>query len=260
MKIKKTFRIILIAIVLFLTLNMIYVCYGKIQCNRMIDAIENKDINKLESILCFANPNCTTISVIKSTLTQEFRYTPLAKACDKGDFEMVKLLVENGADVNYVPINTFATPLGFAVQSDSVDNLKIVGFLIENGADVNYSGKNQMHPVSMALPSGEDPHPNGMEILNVLLKAGSDSEKEVALKSACYDKNEEIIRYLVEDRGYDASDPECIGLYCYGFGECSYETFEYFLKRGANPYEKFYINKYIGEKSAIECLQEKSPE
>ena len=261
METKKIFKIILIliAVVLFLALNMISVFYGKIQCNRMIDAIENNDITKLESILNFSNPNCTTITIVKSMLTQELRHTPLGTACDEGNFEMVKLLVEDGADVNYVPRNTLASPLGFAVRSNSIDNLKIVEYLIENGADVNCSGNNQSSPVSRALPVSGTPRPNAMEILKFLLEAGADSEKE-ALGSACYAKDEEAIRYLVEEWGYDASDPECIVLYCYGGGEYSYETFEYFLERGANPYEKYRINKFIGEKSAIECLREESPE
>ena len=259
MKIKRKFKTISIAIALFLVSNMLFVRYGKIQCNRMIDAIENNDITKLESILKFANPNCSTITIVKSMLTQEFRYTPLGKACKEGNFEMVKLLVENGADVNYIPWNANASPLRLAVQSKSSDNLKIVKFLVENGAVINRSQKNQMNPVSMALPVSGTPRPNAMEILKFLLEAGADSEKE-ALGSACYAKDEEAIRYLVEEWGYDASDPECIVLYCYGGGEYSYETFEYFLERGANPYEKYRINKFIGEKSAIECLREESPE
>lgn len=257
---KKIFKIILISIALFLLSNMLFVGYGKIQCNRMIDAVRKNDINKLESILKFANPNCVTDTVAETVIFGKIRHTPLGEACDEGNFEMVKLLVESGADVNYVPIDTFTSPLGFAVRSDSVDNLKIVKFLIENGADVNYSRNNHVHPANMAVPASGELRPNGMEILKVLLEAGADPEKKRVLKAACRRKDEKAIRYLVEEWGYDASDPACIGSYCYGFGECSYETFKYFLDRGANPYEEFYINKYIGEKSAVDCLKEKSPE
>lgn len=260
MKSKKPFKIILIAIVLLLVLNMVSVTYGKIQCNRMIDAIKNNDIAKLESILRFANPNCVTDNIVKSVIYGEIRHTPLGEACDEGNFEMITLLVKDGADVNYVPIDTFTSPLGFAVQSDSSDNLKIVKYLIENGADVNYSKNNHVHPANIAVSGRRELRPNGMEILKVLMEAGADPEKNQVLRAACGSKNEEAIRYLVEEWGYDASDPACIGSYCYRFGEYSYETLEYFLERGANPYKKYRINKYIGEKSAIECLQEKSPE
>ena len=260
MGVRKIFKIVLISIVLFLVLNVIYVGYGKIQCNRMIDAIENNDIIKLESILSSANPNCVTDTAIGALLGQKARRTPLGEACNIGNFEMVKLLIENGADVNYVPRYTLNTPLSFAVRSDSVENLKIVKLLVEKGADVNFSGKHQAPPISAALPVSGSLRPNAMEILTFLLEAGADPEKENALGSACYDKDEEMIRYLIEEWGYDASDPKCIVLYCYGFDECSYDTFEYLLERGANPYEKYRINDFIGEKSAMECLMEKSPE
>ena len=260
MDVRKTFKIILISIAFFLVLNMIYIGYGKIQCNRMIDAIENNDITKLESILKFANPNCVTDTTIEAMLGQKARHTPLGEACNTGNFEMVKLLIENGADVNYVPRYTLNTPLSFAVQSRSVDNFKIVKLLIENGADFNFRRVYQVLPISAALPVSGSSRPNAMEILEFLLESGADCEKKDALASACYDKDEEMIRYLVEKWGYDASDPKCIVLYCYGFGECSYETFEYLLERGANPYEKYQINDHIGEKSAVECLMEKSPE
>ncbi|MBQ6901968.1 MAG: ankyrin repeat domain-containing protein [Oscillospiraceae bacterium] len=259
MEIKKIFKTTKKLILLFLLLNMLFVGYGKIQCNRMLDAIRNNDINKLERILKFADPDCVTDTVVKAVMSEELRYTPLGEACKKGDFEMVKLLVENGANVNYVPIKTEASPLGFAAKSDSVDNLKIVEFLLEKGADVNYSRNNHDHPAGMALHDREL-RPNGMEILKALMEAGADPQKERILRAACNWRDEEAIRYLVEEWGYDASDPLYLCKYCYGGGEYCYETFEYFLERGANPYEKCIPNKYRGEECAIDNLKKYSPE
>jgi hypothetical protein len=59
--------------------------------------------------------------------------TPLYWAADNGHFEVVKLLVERGADVNLG--DEFAeTPLHRAVDNEHV---QIAGFLLENGAYVN---------------------------------------------------------------------------------------------------------------------------
>lgn len=227
----------------------------------MIDAIRENDIKKLELILKFSNPNCVSDILVTTAMSESERYTPLGEACKAGNFEMVKLLVEDGADVNYVPMLTATSPLGFASESDSADNLKIVKFLIEKGADVDFSKYKHAHPGFLVLATGgEELRSNGMKILEELLKAGADPNKEQLLQVACVQKHEEVIRYLVDKWGYDVSDPRNLCGYCYGGGEYSYETFEYFLERGANPYEKYLANKFKGEKNAIEYLQEKSPE
>ncbi len=61
--------------------------------------------------------------------------TPLAIAASKGNLEMVKLLIDVGAIVN-IPLKDpeYWTPLMCAVSSE---NLDVVKFLIETGADVN---------------------------------------------------------------------------------------------------------------------------
>lgn len=261
MKSKNFLKIILISIALLLVLNMISVFYGMIQCNKMIDAIEDNDINKLKRIIKFSNPNCVSDTLIKTVGSESERYTPLGEACKVGNFEMVKLLVEDGADVNYVPLLTSTSPLGFAAGSDGGGNLKIVKYLIEKGADVDFSKYKHSHPGFRVLSTGgNELRPNGMEILEELLKAGTDPTRERLLQVACVQKHEKVIRYLVEKWGYDASDPRNLCGYCYGGGEYSYETFKYFLDRGANPYKKYLANKFKGEKTAIEYLQEESPE
>ena len=260
MRNKKIFKIILISIASLLALNMISVFYGMIQSNRMLEAIETNDTNKLKRIVNFSNPNCVSAPLITTAMSESVRSTPLGKACRVGNFEMVKILVEGGADVNYAPLLTETSPLGFAVQSDSTDNLKIVKFLIEKGADVDFSKYKNAHPGFLVLSTGgEELRLNGMKILEELLNAGSDSKKERLLQVACIQKHEKVIRYLVEEWGYDASDPRNLCGYCYGGGVYSYETFKYFIERGANPYQKYLANKFKGEKNAIEYLQEKSP-
>ena len=60
---------------------------------------------------------------------------PLAIAASKGNLEMVKLLVDSGATVN-IPLKDpeYWTPLMCGVSSN---NLDVVKFLVEAGADIN---------------------------------------------------------------------------------------------------------------------------
>jgi hypothetical protein len=58
-------------------------------------------------------------------------YVPLLEACRNGDVEIVRLLVDNGAHVNFR--NPQGTSLGAAAAVNKID---VMRFLIEKGADV----------------------------------------------------------------------------------------------------------------------------
>ena len=233
----------------FLAGNAITVGFEKYQCFRMLDAIENNDMEKLESTLKYGNPNSIPgIPFLESLAQFPDRKTPLQLACSKGDFELVKFLVENGADVNYRTLNASFSPLWYAtVESNNPD---IVRYLIKKGANVNTLARY----IERILRGFEFPS-NGMEIIRELVNAGTDMSYKGYLYQACFMKREEAIRYFVEECGYDASDSYYLYGYCFGVEKYSLETFEYFLEKGANPY-----TKSVKDKSAIECLQEKSPE
>lgn len=59
----------------------------------------------------------------------------MVSASLKGDLELVKLLLENGADVDEVNFID-STPLNIAAQ---IGNLELVKLLLEKGANVNKS-------------------------------------------------------------------------------------------------------------------------
>ena len=64
-------------------------------------------------------------------------FTPLHHACKKGARDIVKLLIENSADVNMMS-NTSITPLHFAA---STGNQEILTCLLDAGADINATDK-----------------------------------------------------------------------------------------------------------------------
>jgi ankyrin repeat protein len=64
-----------------------------------------------------------------------------------GDFERAKLLIEKGADVNYIDNNRW-TSLVWAVYYDRIE---IGRLLIDCGADVNYTDGRRWNPLMYAV-------------------------------------------------------------------------------------------------------------
>jgi hypothetical protein len=72
--------------------------------------------------------------------------TPLLAASFKGHFDIVKYLVEKGAKVNVQSINGF-TPLHDAAY---VGNFEVVKYLVEHGADVRIRNKHNQTAIETA--------------------------------------------------------------------------------------------------------------
>ena len=122
--------------------------------------------------------------------------TVLMLASDKGDLNLVKYLVENGADVNEEDKDE-STPLLLATDSGDLEKVK---YLVENGADVN--AVNNINQTALHLASE-----NGyLEIVEYLIKNGADVNARCAhwydnftpLICASDSGQFEPVKYLVE--------------------------------------------------------------
>ena len=81
-----------------------------------------------------------------------FAWSPLQMAATKGQFEMVKYLVEKGADLNYTHPMTKMSAFHLAAFDDYQD---IVKYLAEKGADKNLLMKGDMSIVRIMKEEGE---------------------------------------------------------------------------------------------------------
>ena len=141
----------------------------------------------------------------------------LYTAIEKGDVEMVRLLVEAGADVNAAEGFGGNTPLHEAVKKDDVEIVKI---LVAAGADVHAEGFFDRTPLTLATEEG------ATEIMQILLGPGQDTDtsadgedKEAAsapsigseaLYTAIEKGDVEMVRLLVE-AGADVNAAEGFG-------------------------------------------------
>lgn len=124
--------------------------------------------------------------------------TLLMKSARAGDKEMVKLLLENGANVNAMD-SWEDTPLTYAISGNAISgkNLEIIGLLIKKGADVNVRGEYDRTPLMEAAATGD------LEAIKYLLDNGADinardNNKVPALLYAASEKHAEAMRLLIE--------------------------------------------------------------
>ncbi|VDI77425.1 Hypothetical predicted protein [Mytilus galloprovincialis] len=101
------------------------------------DAILTNDLEKLKNII-------SGLGSIKD-FTQENATNLISKqlynAVQKASIEMVKFLVEKGANINYVDCSKQSI-LGVAISKNIPDIENILEFLLENGADINHENIN----------------------------------------------------------------------------------------------------------------------
>ncbi|MGI6361057.1 MAG: ankyrin repeat domain-containing protein [Bacillota bacterium] len=149
--------------------------------------------------------------------------TPLQAACCFGDYEIVQMMVERGADVNLVLDWNSESPLMYAVMSDSLKYVEIIEFLLAKGADANYNNSVDQDALYNVIFTWDNPT-NVFKIIDLLEQAGVDIYKEYEdkeyedygnilhmicwLEGADNSKSQdrlEIIKFLVEEKGFDVN-------------------------------------------------------
>ena len=135
----------------------------------LYQAIHKADVGTVRKLLDQgANPNSTLVR--PGILERSTRYSskhppaPLVVAISEKQPEIVRLLLEKGATVNFKDDAGF-TPLEHAI---SEGNPEIVGALLESGADAKAESKFGFPLVFAAACSGKD------EALKLLLDKGAD--------------------------------------------------------------------------------------
>ena len=127
----------------------------------------------------FETAKCLIDNGANVTISDDVCVTPLHWACsiskDHKDnnknleqYELVKMLIEKGADVNAEYKDFKETPLFWAIKNPVSYIHNIAELLIENGADVNYKSKHGFTPLMKAATS------LNIKAVELLLKNGAD--------------------------------------------------------------------------------------
>lgn len=172
---------------------------------------------------------------------------PLELACEQGNFDMVKRLIERGADVNMVNPQYHTTPLIMATRGVGNDAYKISMFLIEQGADINAAGKgytplsNVAHMVYSQESEKEEYIRSGMELFVYLvencdtLEVRPHSHTNILECTTSFD-NLPAVKYLIENHYFEMNDFSENGMTILHFAvkKDSINVCKYLLEQGAN--------------------------
>jgi ankyrin repeat protein len=126
--------------------------------------------------------------------TGEFGLTPLYFASQHDHLDVVKFLVDNGADPN-IADNDGQTPIMIAIINGHID---VVRVLLEKGADPNQADDFNSTPLSFASQDGD------LEVVRMLLGKGAnpniaDDEWETPLMYADQREHADVVRLLLEN-------------------------------------------------------------
>lgn len=133
-------------------------CQSDKDNDKLLDAIMQKDVETVRKILAAGNIDLEPRSGLHDV------NKPLAYAAAYGNLEIVKMLVEAGADLNG-QVAYGDVPL---IKADEHDNDDIIEYLIKKGADVNFPNYYGVTPFFGLCAYGN------LELVKLALEHGAD--------------------------------------------------------------------------------------
>ena len=175
---------------------------GDIEIAKLL--LENKVKIKDELLIAIKSPIVESrINIMKLLIenganinyTDENGFNPLNIAIESGDMELTKFLITNGANVNSL-MQDGVSLIGYAIAQNNMDLLQI---LIENGANVNYTGGDSWAntPLQTASRLGLD------NVVRILLTRNADINAtdingNTALHTAALNSQLSAVKLLLE--------------------------------------------------------------
>jgi ankyrin repeat protein len=220
---------VILFVMLLIILPMTH--FASTETEPVVEAAKNGDLETVRTILA-RDPS-------KLDATDENKYTALHWACMRAHWDVVKYLIEEGADLNVVG-GDGGTQINWAVHHDNVDIIKL---MVEKGAKLNIRNRWGMTELHTAIWRG------CIHVVEYLLDHGSDptiktNEGWTAMHYAFRSGHDNVIEMLKE-RGLSMTEKDNMG-----------RTPQYLYFKKPNPVEmspadldeytgKYYIGDYL---------------
>ena len=207
---------------------------------QMIKAIEKDDIERVEQLLQkdfdVNTPNSKPNRIIDAFL-ESSPVIPLAMACEQGNYDMVKLLIDHGATASYIK-GTGWSPLYEALWKYQPDDERVIPLLLDNGAAMCFKQCSDEQHILMAA---SDATP---EVLQILERYGADiydtdeSGSNAVMQAALYHNNA-VLEYVLDNKSFDVNAADINGqtalmMSVYFENEADITTIELLLAHGVD--------------------------
>ena len=231
---------VLVIIVILTSVNIYFM--DKVYPRRLIEAIDNNDMEEFTKIL-EKNGNIDNRPFLWGV--DRVNYPPLHYACSEGKLDYVIKLVDVGADLNNKKSTNNKTPLMCALAyNNNEQKFEIVKYLVEHGADINIKDYNETALAWVLYSNGKRDQikkEQEFEIVKYLIEHGGNIENASAIGHFVFDvsrkNNELILQYLIEEKKIDINlIDETTGNTCliYAAKHGANDTVRYLLGKGAS--------------------------
>ncbi|MDE6730708.1 MAG: ankyrin repeat domain-containing protein [Oscillospiraceae bacterium] len=215
MKIRKCIIAFFVILTATILLCITYTVYIHKKTDQLVDAIRKNDTEKVIRIVSNCNSCVNQLNSLFPKLSVMLDCSvlyPLQFACETGNYEIVQILIDYGADVNCVDPTIHSTPLIMALSSMNQNRFEIANLLMESGADV--------------IVNADDHGENALAAATCLSLNANDLEEEASL--VMFDKIVEV--YIANNINIKEVSCNCYNVYFFASKEGNLKVIEYLLE------------------------------
>lgn len=214
-------RIGIFLTVVFVIILILCICLminRNVQTKKLFGAVENNDYEaSRKAINSGASVNSRYRLFVLFPNLIDTNKTPLIIACENGNEEIIRLLLDNGADVNKKDNCTNQTPLLAAIGhgNEKAHRHKLAKFMIDQGADIYASTATHtvlMYTVLVSEHDTGDTIREGYELFMYLMEQDVSIEipfgQENLLTYAARYGSAETVSYLINNSIFDINETD----------------------------------------------------
>lgn len=218
MKRKLLIKFFIVVTIIAVTIVVVIIGNGVYQNKKLFGAIERDDYTGAKQAVEKGAWINTRKHLLYAPNLIPQNPTPLIIACEKGNENIISLLLDSGADINKKDSYTGQTPLLAALHGTKANRFSIAMLLLEKGADA-FAVQNTTSPLEETLVVLDSDNAqtikDGFELFKYLIEQQVDMDicrgKENVLTFATRYGNYNVVEFLIKENYYGINSKDLAG-------------------------------------------------